>query len=232
MRRHMKSRFPQLNHRRLAETFATDTLFSSETARGGVTCAQLFCGQKSLFTSVYGMKTENEGTAALEDFIHEHGAPNTLRNDNAKMQTGTAWVEILQKYGIKAEHTEPHHPHQNPAERRIKTVKEATRRVLDRSGAPGTLWYLAMLYVVFLLNRVAVESLGWRTPTESCFGETPDVSSLMQFSFYEKVYFLDPDAKFPDTSERLGYFVGIAENKGDDLTFWVLTQDTDQLLAR
>ena len=59
--RHIKSRFPQLNQRRLAKTFATDTLFSSTPGLGGITCAQLFVGKSSHFTSVYGMRTESEG---------------------------------------------------------------------------------------------------------------------------------------------------------------------------
>ena len=29
----------------------------------------------------------------------------------------------------------------------------------------------------------------------------------------------------PETGERLGQFVGIAENHGDALTYWILTQD-------
>ena len=48
LRRHFKSRFPYLNRNRLAETFSTDTLFSSVTALGGETCAQVFVGKKSL----------------------------------------------------------------------------------------------------------------------------------------------------------------------------------------
>eukprot|EP00957_Ditylum_brightwellii_P117937 8995851-Ditylum_brightwellii.AAC.1 len=37
-RQYHKSRKPQLNVPRLAKTFATDTLFSSEPGLGGVTC--------------------------------------------------------------------------------------------------------------------------------------------------------------------------------------------------
>jgi len=118
LRRHLKSRFPQLHPRRLAETFATDTFFSSVTALGGVTCVQLFVGNSSMYTAAYGMKSESEGTAALQDFIRDVGAPHTIRNDNARMQTGSAWKQILRRFAIKSEHTEPHHPQQNPAERR------------------------------------------------------------------------------------------------------------------
>jgi hypothetical protein len=87
-----------------------------------------------------------------------------------------------------------------------------------------------MLYVVYLLNHTATESLDWRTPIERCIGITPDISPLLQFAFYEQVYFKTPGS-FPDVNEELGWFVGIAENIGDALTFWVLTA-SNQVLAR
>ena len=119
LRRHFKSRFPQLNRNRLRETYATDTFFSSVTSIGGFTCAQLFSGKDSMFTKVYGMSTEAEGVVALETFVAEVGAPYHIISDNAKMQIGDAWKQVLRKYNISASTTEPHHPHQNPAERRI-----------------------------------------------------------------------------------------------------------------
>jgi len=56
-RKHHKTRTPQLNVPRLAEVFATNTIFSSETGLGGITCAQLFVGTKSKLTKVFGMHT-------------------------------------------------------------------------------------------------------------------------------------------------------------------------------
>jgi hypothetical protein len=223
LRRHIKSRNPALNRRRLQESFATDTLFSSHPAIGGYTCAQLFCGLKSQYYSLHGMKSESEGPEALEDFVRDVGSPFSLRNDNSKMQTGIKWREVLRKYTIAEEHTEPHHPQQNPAERRIGEVKKYAEKIMDRTGAPAYLWLFCMLYITYLLNRTAVEQLGWRTPYEKCFGETPDISGLLQFAFYEPVYYLDPNVSYPDTKEKLGHFLGIAENTGDDMVFWVLT---------
>eukprot|EP00957_Ditylum_brightwellii_P111653 8516645-Ditylum_brightwellii.AAC.1 len=73
-RQHHKSRTPQMNAPRLAETFATDTLFSLGPGLGGVTCAQLFVGTFLKLTKVFGMKTKNEGPDAFEDLfkIMEH----------------------------------------------------------------------------------------------------------------------------------------------------------------
>ena len=227
---HQKTRTPQLNVPRLVETFATDTLFSSEVGLGGITCAQLFVGTKSKLTKVFGMRTESEGVDALEDFICENGALHALHNDNSKMQTGLSFKKILRKYNIKSENTEPHHPNQNPAEQRIQDVKCTSLKILNWTGVPGFLWFFCMLYTVMLLNFTALESLGWIMPHQACFGVTPDILVLLQYKFYQPVYYSDRDA-FPDSDECLGHWLGVAENKGDTLTYWILA-DNKQVLAR
>jgi hypothetical protein len=42
------------------------------------------------------------------------------------------------------------------------------------------------------------------------------------FYWFEPVLYLDPVSKFPETTERPGYFVGFADNVGDALTFKIL----------
>ena len=90
LRRHLKSRFPQLNVPRSSETVTSDTLFGSEPGIGGITCAQLFVGMTSNRVDVYAMRSESEGPEALQDYIRMVGAPATLRTDNSKMQLGKA----------------------------------------------------------------------------------------------------------------------------------------------
>ena len=64
-------------------------------------------------------------------------------------------------------------------------------------------------------------------------GSTPDISSLLCFRFYEPVYYKLDDSDFPsDSTEKLGHFVGIAENVGHALTFKVLTNDTNKIIYR
>jgi len=232
MRRHFKSRFPALRVRRLEEVYATDTFFANEPAHDGSTCVQLFCGRKSYFTAIYGMKTENQMPGALMDFIRQHGAMKGLFSDNAKSETSHAVRDILRQYNIPAMTSEPHQHNQNPAERRIKEVKSMTNVVMDRTGAPGFLWLLAMTYCVYLLNHLAHAQLGWRTPIEVAFGYTPDLSELLCFTFYQPVYYMAHESHFPATNEKLGRFVGISENVGDALTFMILTDDTNQIIHR
>ena len=231
MKRHFKSRFPQLNRNRLRETYCTDTFFSSETGLGGITCAQLYCGKDSLYTKVYGMNRESQGPETLEDFIRDIGAPYNMHNDNAKMETGKAWTSILRKYNISATTTEPHHPHQNKGERRIQDIKSNVNKIMDHTGSPAYLWFYCTEYVSFLLNHRAHKSLKWKTPIEKAFGYTPDITVLLQYAYYEPIYYFDHEQSFPHTKELPGHFIGIAENIGDALTYYVLTTNKT-VLAR
>jgi hypothetical protein len=240
LRKHFKSRFPAANISRLNETVATDTFFFDIPAlddgimgHGGTEMLQLYCGCASQLTAVYPMKTETDMSGTLEDFIRQHGAPNALFSDNAKSQIGRAVQEILRMYAIKDFQCEPHHQHQNPAERRIQEVKKLSNQMLDRTGAPPNLWLLCVYYVVYLLNRLSSETLDWKTPIEAATGQQPDISAIISFRWYEPVYYKSHSSSYPSSSnEKLGRIVGVAEHKGDALTFLVLDTLNNQVLAR
>ncbi|MEM1007622.1 MAG: reverse transcriptase domain-containing protein [Myxococcota bacterium] len=83
-----------------------------------------------------------------------------------------------------------------------------------------------------LLNVLATEKIGWRTPTKAAFGETPDISAFLQFHFFQRVLYLDPNEGFPKTKEKAGHFVGVTDCVGDALTYWILTEETNQIIAR
>jgi hypothetical protein len=52
------------------------------------------------------------------------------------------------------------------------------------------------------------------------------------FYWFEPVLYLDPVSKFPETTERPGYFVGFADNVGDKLTFKILKKDLSRSVVR
>ena len=55
-------------------------------------------------------------------------------------------------------------------------------------------------------------------------GITPDISSLLLYKFYQRVYYyVDAEVPFPDSREKPARFVGIAENIGDAMTFLLIT---------
>jgi len=83
------------------------------------------------------------------------------------------------------------------------------------------------------LNHLSCQSLGGISPLQALTGNVPDISALVQFRFYEPVYFKDKGKHYPSSSdERAGYWVGIADNCGDALTYLILTKDTLKVVPR
>jgi hypothetical protein len=87
-----------------------------------------------------------------------------------------------------------------------------------------------MCYVVMLLNMTTCEALNWQTPNFVGLGQVDDISPLLQYTFYEPVYYAT-DESFPNAKEGVGHWCGVAENKGDALTYWILT-DKKTIIAR
>ena len=106
---------------------------------------------------------------------------------------------------------------------------------MDRSGFPNHLWLRAVIFVSMLLNVIAHRQLNWRTPTETCFGYTPDISPFLRYEFFEAVYYYDEGSArsgYPVSKEKLGRWCGPTYQSGSDMTSWVLTDETNELIAR
>lgn len=73
------------------------------------------------------------------------------------------------------------------------------------------------------MNHTASRSLGWKTPFEAHYGDTPDIS-VFRFEFWEPVYYHEPHLKFSHPNLLPGRFLGIARTTGDTFTFYVYTQ--------
>ena len=233
MTRHLASRFKWLSRFRLRETICTDTIFSNCQDVLGRTCAQVYWGTKSHMMNVIGMKAKSEMPLSYQDFMREEGIPACLHSDGSAEQTGQKVKSLNREHLVKESYSEPYHPWQNPVETRsINWLKRTARLFMDRVGAPEFLWLHAMVYIALVNNWTSDELLDWITPFEKRHGYTPDISALLAFYWYEKVYYLDYSEKFPSTNEKTGYIVGVAMNIGDALTFEILTDDTETILTR
>jgi hypothetical protein len=69
MRRHLKSRFQMLRHKRLNKVIATDTYFANEKSIESYECAHVFFGMTSKMLYVAGMKTESELAEVYLDLL-------------------------------------------------------------------------------------------------------------------------------------------------------------------
>jgi hypothetical protein len=178
----------KINVPRRNKIVATDMFFSDVPAHddgilghGGAEMVQLYCGTTSLITAVFPMKNESEITGTLLNFVHKLGAPNGLYRDNAKVQIGKTIQSIRPMYCIDYMQIEPHHQHQNPAERRLQGVKKISNHIMDRTGTQSSFWLLSLLHATYIINRLSTESLKWLTPYEKAFGQRPDISAILAF---------------------------------------------------
>jgi hypothetical protein len=156
MRRHIKSSFQMLRHKRLNEFIATYTYFANENSIEGYHYAQIFVGMTSKILYVAGMKTESEFADVYLDFIRKCGIPSALRSDNAKSEMSQRVKDIHRDLIIADQWTEPHSPWQNPAELNgVKYLKSHAQVRLDRTGAPDNLWFLTQDYLAHVHNLSA-----------------------------------------------------------------------------
>jgi len=177
------------------------------------------------------MPSENGAPDAYNDFLRHEGCPTILRRDNSRVQSGFRFQQLNRLYLIGDEYTEPYHPQQNMAElRAVKWLKQHTQLLLDRTGAPPMLWLLASQYLAALHNHSADETLNWAIPLTLRHGDTPDISKSHTCSFMRKCIYLDYQEVYPDTKEKPGYWLGIADNVGDILTYKILTDHTQQVV--
>lgn len=105
--------------------------------------------------------------------------------------------------------------------------------VLDRTGAPNTLRFMAAQYVADVHNICLDPALPDKmTLLQYQLGITPDISAYLQFTFWQPVLYLDHESEWPASKERSARWIGVAHGIGDALTFWVLDDQAKQILAR
>jgi hypothetical protein len=199
----------------------------------GVTAAQFFVGMESLVCDIHPLQNDKQFVNVLQDNITKRGAMTKLISDRAQVEISKKVQDILCHLFIMDWQSEPHQQQQNFAERRYQDVKRMANCLMDWSGAPPSLWLLALMYVCFVTNLTANASINNAIPVQVLDGVTPDISPVLQFVFYEPVYYKVHENAFPsESSEKTGRFVGISEDVGHALTYKVLTDDTKKVIYR
>jgi len=159
VRQHYKARNLLLSRRRILEPYATDTWFSTTTSYEGYNCAQIFAGVKSKTVSQYGMKSENDGPAALLNFFRQEGVPLSIIRDNSKMQTSKLWKDYCRNYWVKDQFIEPYHSNQDTAEQMMSPQKEKLSRLMIQSGCSGRRVTLQTSIIIPRILHSSIEHL-------------------------------------------------------------------------
>jgi len=182
--RQLNAPHPALNIPRRNEPVATDTLYSNKIPAidNGCIAAQYFIGRISNFQSVWPSKgSDGQFAKCLMDEIRAYGAMDVLISDRAKAEISNKVKDILRTLVIKDWQSEPHNKNQNYGEHGWRDAQRMSNNLLNYSGAPPSLWFLALKYVTYVMNHTARQSLNWRTPIEWLLGYTPDITVMLIF---------------------------------------------------
>lgn len=91
-----------------------------------------------------------------------------MRSDNGGEFTSNDFNDFCKEAGIKRELTTPYNPQQNGvAERKNRTIVEATKALIHDQDLPMHLWEEATRTVVYVQNKSPQRILGNKTPKEA-----------------------------------------------------------------
>ena len=112
-------------------------------------------------------------------------------------------------------------------------LKGQVHVLLDRTGTPDSVWYLAAQYIADIHNICSDSNLqNEMTPLQYQQEVTPDISVYLQFTFWQPILYLDHESSWTESKERSARWVGVAHGIGDALTFWILDDQSKQVLSR
>ncbi|GKE75827.1 putative ribonuclease H-like domain-containing protein [Tanacetum coccineum] len=144
----------------------------------------------SRFTWVFFLASKDETSGILKNFITEienlvDKKVKITRCDNGTEFKNRVMNVFCEQKGIKREYSVAKTPQQNGvAERRNKTLIEATRTMLADFKLPTTFWAEAVNTACYVQNRVIIVKPHNKTPYKVFKGRTPALNFMRLSCFY------------------------------------------------
>ena len=240
IKHHFKPRNPVFSIPRCSEDVGTDTIFSETPAvDDGSTMTKFFYGHDTFACDTYGIKSTKQFISTLSSNTRKWGAMITLTRDGGTYDISKGVTNLPHSLFIQDFKSEPYHQQQNKVKNRFGHAKHYPKTVMNTSGCPACSWLFCLQYICVVLNYLASLPLQGICPVQALARTTPDISSMLHFSFYDSFYepfsyrieFSVPDFNFPSSSnDNKGYWAGFAANQGDSLTWRTLTEDTQRII--
>ncbi|GJX58524.1 putative ribonuclease H-like domain-containing protein [Tanacetum coccineum] len=172
----------------------------------------------SRFSWVFFLATKSETFGIVKKFITEienqlNHKVKVIRSDNGTKFKNREMDEFCGQKGIKREYNVTRTPQPNGvAERKNRTLIEATKTMLTDSLLPIVFWAEAVNTACYVLNKVLVTKPHNKTPYELIIGRAPSISFMRPFRCPVTILnTLDPLGKFDGKAEE-GFLVGYSVN--------------------
>ena len=109
----------------------------------------------------------------LQGWIHRHGPPKIMLNNQGANVDGILVGEMLSGFGIEKRHSSPYHPEcDDQTERGVQSVKQVMRCLLEDRGIEKDDWPSILQEVSYNLNCLSSSSTGY-LPYTVMYGVKP-----------------------------------------------------------
>jgi hypothetical protein len=167
----------------------------------------LFVCAKSNYIVVYFMKGKTETLENLQKFKQEYPDMiekrfKILQADEDTMYLEKNLREWCLENKIEVQTSPPyHHASNGLAERTMQSIMDKARTLMTANNVPMMYWEQAVDTAVYLLNRIPLKKLNWKTPYEEVYEEVPDISHLVPF-YSKGIYHLTSEERPNVFSDR------------------------------
>ncbi|GJX04060.1 retrovirus-related pol polyprotein from transposon TNT 1-94 [Tanacetum coccineum] len=135
-------------------------------------------------TWTYLLHTKDQVLSILSDFMayianHFKAKPKFLRSDNGTEIVNNDCLAYLRKQGIVHQRSMVYTPQQNAiVERKHRHLLDTARALKFHSGLPNKFWGDCVLTATYLINKMPMKILDWKTPFEMLHGMPPSYDHL------------------------------------------------------
>ena len=116
-------------------------------------------------------------------------------------------------------------PSSNRAERTIKILKDKVKRDMLVSNSPLVFCDYAIERRATIISSTVRSNyfLNGQTPYSRLTGEPTDISSIIEYDWYEWVIYRKEGVQFPFQHQKIGRALGPSQNAGNAMAQWILT---------
>ena len=155
------------------------------------------------------------------------GVPSKIVMDGAREQIMGKFKEACQDATVQVQQLEYNTSCSKIAEGAVQRNKRATIRAMAKLALPSRLWdYCAELQAKIRCHNLHdIPTINVQVPKTVVTENTADISELVEFRWYQWIYYRDATKSFPLPEEELGKYFGAYENVGSKMTMWILKQN-------
>ncbi len=133
-----------------------------------------------------------QAATALKDFMRDVGIPKNLKTDSASEFVGqkSHFVETVKKKGINLTYAEAGRKNQVwQADVAIRGLKTRWHDKMVSKNVPRRCWNYGLKHAAKVMQMIPGNRHNSRTGYEEVTGKTPDISELLDFDFWDLVWY-------------------------------------------